>query len=107
LTDVSVIVKAVFSDLVAISALVFGHRLHLATPTSPRMPLVSEEARSLFVKWLHRTVIFGTDIIEVLWTGGGFTAGRDAAIFFVGIGFGWGLEVLFQRLFHDSSPSFA
>jgi hypothetical protein len=65
------------------------------------VPLVSEEARSLFVKWLQRTVVLGTDIIEVLWRGGGFTAGRYVAIFFAGIGFGWGLEVPFLSLFQD------
>jgi hypothetical protein len=63
--------------------------------------LVSEEARSLFVKWLQRTVIFGTNIIEVLWTGGDFTAGRYVAIFFARIGFGWSLEVSFLGLFQD------
>jgi hypothetical protein len=63
--------------------------------------LIFEEARSLFVKWLQCTFVFGTDIIEVLWTGGGFTACRYVAIFFAGIGFGWGLEVSFLGLFQD------
>jgi hypothetical protein len=65
------------------------------------VPLVSEEARSLFVNWLQRTVILGTDIIEVLWTRGGFTARRYVAVFFAGIGFGWDLEVPFLGLFQD------
>jgi len=66
------------------------------------MPLVSEETGSLFVKWRQVTVILGTDIIEVLRTEGGSTAGRYIAIFFAGIGFGRGLEVFFLGLFHIS-----
>jgi hypothetical protein len=65
------------------------------------VPLVSYEARTLVVDWLQRTVILGADIIEVLWTGRCFATGSYVAVFFAGIGFGWGLEILFLGLFHD------
>jgi hypothetical protein len=64
--------------------------------------LVSCKAGSLFVNWLQCAVILRTDIIKVLWTGGGFTPGRYLAIFFAGIGLGWRPKVLFLSLFHDT-----
>jgi hypothetical protein len=65
------------------------------------VPLVSDESRSLCIQWLQRIFIFGTDIIEFLWHGGGFTVRWYVAIFFAGVGFGWSLEVLFLGLFQD------